>query len=96
MNASAPIAIAANATPRNQDGNMSTNSAGTAWFGSLTFTPAAIAMKPSSAINPSRNVQAGSSDMLRLTTSCERELSTAVSACGYRNSANADPSASVA
>ena len=41
---SAPIAIAAKATPRNQDGNMSTNSAGTAWFGSVTASPAAIAM----------------------------------------------------
>jgi len=41
---SAPMAIAAKATPRNQEGNMSTNSAGTAWFGSVTFSPAAIAM----------------------------------------------------
>ena len=31
---SAPIAIAANATPANQDGNMSSNSSGTIVFGS--------------------------------------------------------------
>src|SRR5688500_15980736 len=41
---SAPIAIAAKATPRNQDGNMSANSAGTAVLGSVMVSPAAIAM----------------------------------------------------
>jgi len=62
---SAPIAIAANATPANHDGNIARISAGTAKLGpcclnrgaySATLsTPAAIAMKPSSAISANRN-----------------------------------------
>ena len=85
------------ATPTNHDGNMSRNSAGTDQVRlGRRRSRARSPCSRSSAISPSRNVHAGSSDMLRRTTSCERELSTAVIACGYRNSAIAEPSASVA
>lgn len=54
---SAPIPIAAKATPVNQSGNMFSNSCGTeSWVLkplSPLPTPAAIAMKPSSASRPS-------------------------------------------
>ena len=62
---SAPIAIAAKATPANHDGNIASSNAGTAKFGPYCLnsgansgalaTPAAIAMKPNSAISASRN-----------------------------------------
>src|SRR3954470_5111397 len=41
---SAPIAIAANATPTNHDGNMFRNRSGTAKFGLVGVMPRAIAM----------------------------------------------------
>ena len=56
---SAPIAIAANATPANHDGKESSNSCGmTSWaFGlplaPIGLVPAAIATQPSSASRPS-------------------------------------------
>ena len=60
---SAPMPIAANATPANQSGNIWSNSSGTIVLASgLPFapvsgvTPAAIAMKPSSASRPSRKL----------------------------------------
>src|SRR3569833_3484491 len=66
---SAPIAIAANATPTNQSGNACTNSAGTAYWlpnalnpsanCGIDFTPAATAMVPRSAISPSAKEYAG-------------------------------------
>ena len=59
---SAPITMAAYATPANHAGNSFSNSCGTACCGLATFTPAAMATKPSSASSPSRKEYAGSSD----------------------------------
>src|SRR6185436_2207237 len=95
----APIAIAANATPANQSGNSFSKSCGTAscgFGGSPTVTPAAIATNPSSASSPSRKEYAGSSAALRRMTDLLRVEITAVTECGYMNSASADPSASEA
>src|SRR5271169_4262652 len=89
---SAPIAIAANATPANHDGNIARISAGTAklapyclkrgaYSGALS-TPAAIAMKPSNAINASRNEYAGRKAALRLMARRLLALSTPVTECG--------------
>ena len=52
---SAPMAMAANAIPANQLGNICWNSSGTIVLPSVPigFVPAVIAMKPSSAIRPS-------------------------------------------
>lgn len=50
---SAPMPIAAKATPANQAGNMSSKSCGMASWPLVTLTPAAIAMKPSRASRPS-------------------------------------------
>ena len=93
---SAPIAIAAKATPANQSGNSFSNSCGTACCGLVTCTPAAMATKPSSASRPSRKEYAGSSAALRRITDRCRVESTAVTEWGYMNSASADPSASEA
>ena len=91
---SAPITIAAKATPANQSGNSFSNSCGTACCGLVTFTPAAMATKPSRASRPSRKEYAGSSAAFRRITERSRVDSTAVTECGYMNSASADPSAS--
>ena len=89
---SAPITIAANATPANHGGNSFSNSCGTACCGfGRTFTPAAIATKPSSASSPSRKEYAGSSAALRRITERLRVESTPVTECGYMNSASAEP-----
>src|ERR1700754_4365547 len=90
---SAPITIAAYATPANQGGNSFSDSCGTACCGLATFTPAAIATKPSSASSPSRKEYAGSSDALRRMTLRLFVDSTPVTECGYMNSAIALPSA---
>jgi hypothetical protein len=50
---SAPMAIAANATPTNHDGKKCRNRSGTAKLGLDGVMPAAIAMYPSRAIMPS-------------------------------------------
>ena len=55
-----------------------------------------MATYPRRASRPSRNEYAGSSDALRRITLRLRVDSTAVTECGYMNSASADPSASVA
>ncbi|CAM5540095.1 hypothetical protein SGRIM128S_05950 [Streptomyces griseomycini] len=88
--------IAAKATPANQSGNMFSNSCGIANCPFCTFTPAAIAMKPSSASMPSISEYSGRIVVLRRITSRLREDSVAVIECGYMNSASAEPSASVA
>ena len=93
---SAPITIAAKATPANQSGNSFSNSCGTACCGLSTCTPAAMATKPSRASRPSRNEYAGSSAALRRITERSRVESTAVTECGYMNSASAEPRASEA
>jgi len=56
----------------------------------------ARARYPSSAIRPSTSVYAGSMAALRRITSRCRVASTPVIACGYMNSASAEPRASVA
>src|SRR4051794_41500903 len=89
----APITIAAYATPANHDGNSFSNSCGTACCGLVTFTPAAIATKPSSASSPSRKEYAGSSEALRRITERLRVERTPVTEWGYMNSASVEPSA---
>src|SRR5260370_22290304 len=96
---SAPMAMAAKAKPWNQEGNTLMNRPGTAKLLPNAFvgcTPATSAMKPNSAIRPSRKEYAGNSAALRRSTRPLFEESTPVIECGYMNSANADPSASVA
>src|SRR6476469_8234881 len=93
---SAPITIAANATHANHGGNSFSNRCGTAscgFGGSPTVTPAAIATKPSRARRPSRKEYAGSRAALRRITERFRVESTAVTECGYMNSARAEPRA---
>ena len=48
----APIAIAANVKPANQDGNIFKNSCGTTSCGLLTTMPAACPIRPSNPISP--------------------------------------------
>ena len=91
---SAPIPIAANATPANQLGNISRSSSGTASWALSTWIFAAIAMKPSSASSPSRKEYAGRKAALRRITDRFFDASTPVSECGYMNSARAEPRAS--
>ncbi len=93
---SAPIPMAAKATPANQSGNMFSNSCGMASWPFFTLIPSAIAMKPSSASRPSISEYSGRIVVLRRITSRLREDSVAVIECGYMNSASAEPSASVA
>src|SRR3954463_3542400 len=99
---SAPMAMAANATPANQDGNMSSNSCGiTSWALGLPSrpigcVPAAMATQPSRASRPSTNEYAGRIAALRRIVLRELDDSDAVTECGYMNSAIAEPSASVA
>ncbi len=86
------MAIAANANPTNQDGNVSRNKAGTAKFApyclkpaaytGLLPTPEARAMYPRAAMSASKNEYAGSIAVLRLMTSRLLELSTPVIECG--------------
>src|SRR4051794_24087944 len=92
---SAPMTMAAYATPANHDGNSFSNSCGTACCGLVTFTPAAIATKPSRASSPSRKEYAGSSEALRRITERLRVDRTPVIECGYMNNASADPNARV-
>src|SRR6476660_1095879 len=90
---SAPITIAAKATPANQAGNSFSKSCGTDCCGLATVTPAATAMKPSRASSPSRKEYAGSSAALRRITLRLRVESTPVTEWGYMNRARAEPSA---
>ena len=93
---SAPMPMAANATPANQSGNMFSKSCGIANWPLSTLIPAAIAMKPSSASSPSISEYSGRMAVLRLITLRLRLESVAVIECGYMKSASAEPSASVA
>ncbi len=93
---SAPMPIAANATPANQLGNSFSNSCGTACWAFSTWTPAAMATKPSRAISPRRKEYAGSSAALRRITERFLVASTPVIEWGYMNSAIAEPRASEA
>ena len=99
---SAPIAIAANATPANQDGNLSSNSCGTTSCAlglpssPIGLVPAAIATKPSSASRPSTKRVRRQDRRVAPDRRCGAlDDSTAVIECGYMNSAIAEPSASV-
>src|SRR3954447_12814164 len=87
----APITIAANATPANQGENSCSNSCGIASCAFVTLIPAATAAMPSSARSPSRNEYAGSSAELRRMMLRFLVDSTAVTECGYMNSASAEP-----
>ncbi len=99
---SAPIAIAAKATPANHAGNMSSNSCGitSCALGSpsspIGCVPAAIATQPSRASRPSTKEYAGRIAALRRIVLRLLDDSDAVIECGYMNSAIAEPSASVA
>src|ERR1044072_2259916 len=64
----APMPMAAKATPVNQSGNMFSKSWGIASCPFCTFTPAAIAMKPSSASRPSISEYSGRMVALRRIT----------------------------
>ena len=96
---SAPIAIAANATPANQAGNMSSNSCGmtSCGFGSpsrpIGCVPAAMATQPSSASRPSTKEYAGRIAAFRRMVLRLLDDSVAVTECGYMNNASAEPSA---
>src|SRR6476661_1055747 len=99
---SAPMATAANATPANQLGNMSSNSWGiTSWALGLPsrpigLVPAAIATQPSRARRPSRKEYAGRIEAFLRIVLRPLADSVAVTECGYMNSAMADPRARVA
>src|SRR3954454_4073351 len=82
---SAPIAIAAKAKPANQPGKSCAKRAGTAELlpkSVLGLTDAAIAMKPSSAIKPSRNEYAGRIAAFRLIVFRDWDANTPVMTCG--------------
>src|SRR4051794_30558994 len=66
----APMAIAANAMPANQLGNMPWNSSGTIVLPSVPIglVPAAMAMNPSSAIRARARLETGSALLFRLST----------------------------
>ena len=92
---SAPITIAANATPANQGGNSFSNSCGTACCGFVDLRRRPRSRRSRAArAGPSRNEYAGSSAALRRITERLRVDSTPVTECGYMNSASAEPSAS--
>ena len=94
---SAPIAIAAKATPANQLGKESSNSCGmTSWALGLPsrpigLVPAAIATQPSRASRPSTKQYAGRIAALRRIVLRLGWTSVAVIECGYMNSAIAEP-----
>src|ERR1019366_784149 len=98
----APMAIAAKATPANQDGNMSANSWGTTSCGfalpsgPIGLVPAAMATQPSSASRPSTKLYAGRMAELRRIVLRDLEDRVAVIEWGYMNSARAEPRARVA
>src|SRR6476661_10759815 len=99
---SAPMAMAAKATPANHDGNESSNSWGmTSWALGLPsspigLVPAAIATQPSRASRPSTKEYAGRIEALRRIVVRLSEERVAVTECGYMNNAIAEPSARVA
>src|SRR6476469_1599385 len=99
---SAPIAIAAKATPANHAGKESSNSCGTtSWalgFPSrpIGLVPAAIATHPSRARRPSTRLYAGRIAALRRIVLRLLDASAPVIECGYMNRAIADPRASEA
>src|SRR6478609_9074195 len=99
---SAPIAIAANATPANHEGKKASKSCGTtSWAWGLPsrpigFVPAAMATQPSRASRPSKKEYAGRIEaFLRIVLRLLADR-VAVIEWGYMNSAMADPRASVA
>src|SRR4051795_387757 len=99
---SAPIAIAAKATPVNHDGKKSSKSCGTTSCGlgrplrPMGLVPAAMATQPSRASRPSRKEYAGRIEaFLRIVLRFLAER-VAVIEWGYMNSAIAEPRASVA
>src|SRR5277367_4846094 len=91
----APSAIAAKQKPANQSGNAQSTSCGTASCGVSTLTPAAIAISPSKAVNPSTKEYAGKAIVLKRMALPLEAASEPVSPCGYMNNAIAEPSASV-
>ena len=99
---SAPMAMAAKATPANHDGNESSNSWGmTSWALGLPsspigLVPAAIATQPSRASRPSTKEYAGRIEALRRIVFRLELDRVAVIECGYMNSAMAEPNARVA
>src|SRR6476660_5297771 len=99
---SAPMAMAAKATPANHDGNESSNSWGmTSWaFGlpssPIGLVPAAIATQPSRASRRSTKEYAGRIEALRRIVFRLELDRVAVIECGYMNSAMAEPNARVA
>ena len=99
---SAPIAMAAKATPANQSGKKSSKSCGITSCGlgspspPIGWVPAAMATHPSSASSPSTKEYAGRIAALRRIVLRLPEDRLAVIECGYMNSASAEPSASVA
>src|SRR6476469_3346452 len=99
---SAPIAMAAKATPANHDGNMSSKSCGmTSWPLTLPsrptgLVPAAIATQPSRASRPRRKEYAGRIEAFLRIVLRPLADSVAVTEWGYMNSAIAEPRARVA
>src|SRR5512133_2281433 len=99
---SAPIAIAAKATPANQLGKESSNSCGTTSCAlglpsrPIGFVPAAIATQPSSASSPRTKEYAGRMAALRRIVVRLPEERLAVTECGYMKRASADPRPRVA
>src|SRR4051794_28347053 len=99
---SAPIAIAAKATPANQPGKKSSKSCGmtSCGFGTPSsptgLVPAAMATQPRSASRPSTKEYAGRIAALRRMVLRLPEERVAVTEWGYMNSAIAEPSPRVA
>src|SRR4051794_33994592 len=99
---SAPIAMAANATPANQPGKKSSNSCGTTSCGlgapsrPTGLVPAAIATQPRRASNPSTKEYAGRMAALRRIVLRLPDDSVAVTEWGYMNNAIAEPRPRVA
>src|ERR1700676_5214845 len=81
----APTAMAANATPVNQLGNIFWKRSAMALLlpnALVGLMPAAMAMKPRSPISPSRKEYAGRNDALRLMTLWPLALKTPTRECG--------------
>src|SRR5581483_5034742 len=93
---SAPMAIAANATPANQLGKTSRKRRGAASRLFVVLIPSAMAMKPSSATKASMSEYSGNATVLRRTVLRCFDARTPVTECGYMKRAIAEPSASVA
>src|SRR5690349_3002741 len=96
---SAPMAMAAKATPANHGEKLSSNSCGTtSWALGLPssptgLVPAAIVTQPSSASRPRTRLYAGRIAALRRIVLRLRDASAPVIECGYMNNAIAEPRA---